>query len=505
MLGFVPIFLLLGAAIAVAILQFVPRGAGIAWIVAVLVSIVAWVMVIVMRSRLPFSFAGQFWINLGFKDLLPAFQIDIINWPFVLSICGIVAGALITSSFRIGLDSSNAEWAAVLAFGALAIFGCIASNILTILFILGFVDLLELALIFFSKYEEDSVSSNLKFMIWHIASLIIFVAAYGWQMSLTGTADDWNSIQLGPGFLIFAGCIIRLGLIPFFNLIGNPKKTPDGLYVTRNLTGFLIVISLILQLPFHPIESQWKPIILVLLLITAIAASYRIARNEKRLNQIVMWQVLIGSLISSEYILGYSGGGIFLAITIVSLYLILNLNYPVSAFSKTLGIISLVSLSGLPFTPNSTGFSGFGWIGGFPGFTFLFPIIFIFYSSIRQILEKKNPENPLAERWSSIIAPAGLIIPVITPWVVSLFWQPETHGLQISTPALIVTFAGLGLFLIWQLKLFDFERITKIIGPKYLVLSNKSFSFITDISFSVDELVHTPFNFITNLFEGDGG
>ncbi len=90
----------------------------------------------------------------------------------------------------------------------------------------------------------------------------------------------------------------------------------------------------------------------------------------------------------------------------------------------------LLGLSGLPFTPNDNGLAGFGMVGSFPGFLFLFPLIFLFYSLVRAILEKEDLDNPMREQWAALVSPIGLLFPMVTPWIISLTWLARCNVIQ---------------------------------------------------------------------------
>ncbi len=504
MLGFIPIFILLGAAVAVVILQFVPKGTGIAWLVSIVCSIVAWIFVLFIKSRLPFSFSGQLLLDLGINYAIPSFQIDIITWPFVLSVCAIVIGAIITSSARIGLDANCREWSSILLLGVLGIFGCIASNILTVTVVLGLFDLVDIAIIFITGQSNGAFSENLKHVAWRLISLIIFMTAFAWENSLTGAGDDWKSLLPGPGYLILAGCMLRLAFLPSLKLTGLPRKSANGLFVSRVIIGFLISTAIIIQLPFQQGESLWKNVLLIYLLVVALIGTFWLIRNRER-EQPIAWQLFAGSLVCAEYLYGFSAAGIFFSISIIAIAELFILEYPISLFTKGVGVLAIIGFSGLPFTPNNTGLAGFNWNGQVPGFLFLLPAILVFFSFINNLKRKESMVNPMGERWASFLSPTGLIIPVITPWVISFNWLPNGMGLNISIQAIIMTIAGSALFLATILHLFPSlilpERIMSVVNQsikpvKALLPKNENLP---------EEVIKQPYKFVTELFEGDGG
>jgi hypothetical protein len=430
---------------------------------------------------------------------------DIITWPFVLAICSLVVCVLFVSSARIGLDSTPGEWVGILLVGSLGYLAVTASNILTTMLVLGFLDIVEFAILLFSQTEKNHMDSELRVFIWRISGLTIFLAAFGWQFSLTGLSGDWRVLQTGPVYLMLAACAIRIGLVPTILLRSSPRLSQNGLASISSLVGFLTVFAIIIQLPYHPFISIWKVIILIYLFVTAFSASIKSLRSPNSNDPIIDLQITAGSLIFASYILGFSSAGIALSISFVTLGTILLLEYPISIFSKVLGFLALIGFSGLPFTPNITGFLGFGLSRDFPGVIFIIPVTVFLFSSIRILFRKTTIENPLAERWTGILSPIGLVFPIITSWIVFLNSIPGQSLFQISIPAMLAVFICIALFVNIRFAIFDFyAMINKIFG--FFPVLNPSYTLIiVGIRKTLITSIQVPVNIIRTLFEGDGG
>lgn len=505
--GFIPLFILVGAAIAVIVLQFVPKGTGIAWLVALVSSLAAWIFTLIIKSRLPFSYSNQIFISLGMTGTVPSFQFDIISWPMVMTVFAAINGALIVSSARIGLDSNEREWAGILLLGALGISACLSDNLMTSIIIIGLFDLLDLLIILSHNDDSENSVHILIHSSWRLISIIFLMAAYAWQLSFPGYTDAWKSIQPGPGNLILVVCIIRFTLFPALKITGYPRFSKNGIFVVRIIVGFLIAASILLKMSYHPAESVARNLLLGYLWITALISSVWLLRNSEE-TKAIGWLVFSGSILCAEFVYGFSASGILFSITVVVLIQIVLLVYPVGRYSKIFGILGAAGFSGLPYTPNNTGLTGFSWIGYIPGFIFLFPAILAFWSFFRTLFEKKSVENLLAERWSNFVAPSGLILPVITPWIITFSWLPNPFQFQLSIQALIITFGAIGLNAAEKMKLFTIENF--VMRYKHLINNFRDRVEVYPILFStrqpsIVELLQKPVFFVTDLFEGDGG
>jgi len=505
--GFLPIFILLSAAIAVIILSFVPRGIGIAWFLAAMASIGAWIAALLGKAHLPYTFFLRPLLNLGIQSPLPSLSFDLITWPVIVTICGLTIGVLVVSSARIGLDANCREWAGILGLGVLGLLGGLSANILTSIIVLSLYDLTGIFTAFYLAEPEHKVIEHLKRSIWNLFSLILFIVAFGWQLSSTGAVDDWKAIQPGPGNVILVACMMRMVLIPFKKWIGTPAVSTNGIFIMRYIINLLISAAIVLQLPFNPEWSSIRIAEILFLLLVVTIGSIRLfhANNESRP---ALWRVFIGSLICAEYLYGYSAGAICFTITAIVLPQILFLDYPVSRFTITLGVVALAGFSGFPFTPDNTGLSGFIWAGKVPGLLFLLPALLAFYAYLRNLFEKKGLENPAGENWTKYLSQGGLLFPLVTPWIIILLWQPDMYRFAISIPAMIMSLGGTALFVAERAKIFNFQHF---VNRTSLFITNTFRSRIkSDIlqpggKYLLQDLIQQPFDFISGLFEGDGG
>ncbi len=492
---------------AVVVLNYVPKGTGIAWLVAILSSMAAWVFTLIIRSQLPFSFSDQLLLSLGLTGALPSFHFDIIAWPMIMTACAAVNGVLIVSSARIGLDSNEWEWAGILLLGVLGICACLSDNILTSIVLVGLFDLIDLLIVLTQNEDTENSDNSLVHSTWRLISIILLITAFAWQLSFSGFSDAWKSIQPGPGNLILAACILRLTLFPFLKITGYPRSSKNGILVIRFVIGFLITASMLLKMSYQLLESTGINLLLVYLWITALISSVWLLRDSDE-HRAIGWQVFAGSMLCAEFMYGFSASGIVFSFTIVALIQVLLLVYPVGRYSKTLGILGAAGFTGLPFTPNNTGIDGFSWNGTIPGFIFLLPAILAFWSFFRALFLKTSVENLLAERWSNFISPSGLIITVLTPWILAFLWLPNPFIFHLSIQGLIITFGAVGLFIAEKLNLFNLDILIKRVSH----LSNRLGDRIgvTPNNFpgwevTILNILQKPILFIANLFEGDGG
>ncbi|HEX7557319.1 MAG TPA: hypothetical protein VF338_11890, partial [Leptolinea sp.] len=385
MLGFLPIFILIGAAIAVAVLNFVPRGIGIAWFVSIIASLAAWVVLLVSKNQLPNTYSNTMLMNLGINYIIPLFQIDMIIWPILLTILAVVNSALITSSARIGLNASCWEWSGLLMLGALGYLACISSNVLTGILALGLFDLVDIVILLFTGNTKSDIRQNTLHIFWRFTSLFLLLTSFAWNSSFPGATGEWETLKAGPALLVFAACFLRMTVWPSIKIGGLPRNSLNGLFFTRLFLGLLVACSIVIQLPSFTASVTMRYLLLSYLILVILVGVFWLTQNRDEIRP-VAWQVIMACILSAEYIYGFSASAIIFVTCIIPVLLILFLDYPINRFSKVIGFLTILAFSGIPFTPNNSGLAGLGLVGQIPGILFIPGAIAAFFFMIKGVI-----------------------------------------------------------------------------------------------------------------------
>jgi hypothetical protein len=500
-LGLIPILILIGGAVGVTVLHFVPRGTGFAWLLSVITSLAAWIVFLVSKNYLPLMYSTEILSDIAINLKLPAFQIDLIIWPMVLSILAIVNGTLISSASRIGLDANSREWASILLLGVIGIGACVSQNVITALVLIGIFDMADLVITLFSAKHERA---NFTFLFWRLASLILFFAVYSWNGLDSTNTNDWEKLQPIPAQIALIACIIRFGVSPVIGITGLPRRTSSGLETARLIIGFIITSSIIVQLPVFSSSITGKILFLIYLLLSILVSITRLQKGTSD-TEALCWQIIGGALICAEYIYGYSASAImFLSAFIPVMFIILQ-PFKRGRYLITIGIIGILGFSGVPFTPNNSGLSGFGMAGQIPGILFVLLLIPIFYQMIKSVISYTTDTNPNIEQWASGMAPTGALLVIISSWCIFFLWQPNSSTFNLSIQSIIMAVGGIGVFLGEKFHLFDIKPVTLKV-QKFFVSRREKIRLPENLDLSsVVDFVEKPILFITQLFEGDGG
>lgn len=501
MLALIPVFILLGAAVAVTVLQYVPRGTGFAWMVSVAASIAAWIVFIAGKNSLPYMYSTKALSDIAIDIALPAFQIDLIIWPMVVSILAVVCGTIISSATRIGQDADSREWASVLILGVFGIAACISQNVITALMFIGLFDLAEILVHLYSREVEKS---DYRLFFWRLVALILLFITFTWN-GLDGKKQyEWETLQAIPAQIALVACIIRFGISPIIPFPGTLRKRNLGLETAKLLISFIITTSVIVQLPVFAGNLVSKNFLFLYIAISILLSIFNLVKGSVDFFPISC-QIFGGSFIVVEYLNGYSASAIlFLSAFIPAIFLLIQ-SFRKGKFALAIGLVGILGFSGLPFTPNNSGLNGLGTGATFYGVIFVILTIPFFYWMIRTALTVTDVDSPATERWAIALAPIGSVVLIASSWIVFFLWQPNAMVLNISIQAIIMTLGGIGLFAAERLHLFDNQSVKVAINS---TVSNYSKKLHFKKYYSITgwgAIIEKPFLFITRLFEGDGG
>lgn len=505
MIGFLPLAILLGAAVIVVIVQFVPRGIGISWLLSVFLAMTAWLVLMILKPGMPYVFTGMYWLPIGINTLMPDLEINSITWQFAFFIVSLVIAGLLISSSRFGSDSNPTEWIGLLLIGAVGYVGVGSSNILTASLVFGFFSLLEVFVIFTSFNSKEINKSLLLNIGWKNSSTFLLLAAYGWQLSLNLTTDEWKFLQPIPVYLMIGAFLLRLGIFPFQTNRQQILDKKNGFQVVRNIIEFLMIVSICGQLPFYPLPPSIKIFFLGYLLVIGTISSTRIWRNreESQTGNFSMWLPFAGSMVIASTILGFGYAAISLGLTIAALGSIIFFIIQTNSLSKTAGIISLLGFSGIPMFPNAIGFSGFGLSQDFPGILFLISIVIFCVRAYFFIINRRIAEDVEQEQWTRLFSPLGLIFPVISTWVIFLPGFLSGSTPSYSLIGLLTFILILAFILVRRFRFFENSRFVTLIDEFFTKF--KKYCTVLPGKRIISSLAHSPIYLILNLFEGEGG
>jgi len=457
MILLIPTGLILAAALAIIIQnRFFPKF-GTSWIIASASSIIAWVMIFILRLRLPSSLELLSWRQtevplLGHFSLL----LDYNSWPYVLALITVTLAVILTDAARTRYDSTPASWSASLFITALGLLALQSGTSLTLMVAWVVVDLYEL---FYLLRLKDSSRFLLRIIISYgvrTASILVLILAttQAWQIDQN---FDLTQIPQRAGFLFLLAAGLRLGVFPLnLPFLQEPNLRRGAGNIIR-LAPAASSLSLLARLPGNLVPANlggWMPLFQAMLSLAALYAAVRWLSAGDEIEGRPFWIIAWAAFATASVLNGTPGASLAWGIALILPGSLLFLYFPRIQRMNFLLLFGLVGLVGLPYTPLASGWAGL-MADGVTLWTFLFVLAhaLIILGYLDRALQPGGEVGTL-ESWARLVYPLGLILIIqamialgLIGWPGSLTpgigWLPLVSNLLVITAVILIRRYGI--------------------------------------------------------------
>jgi len=512
MLVLLPIFILLISALAILVLQWIRPAFGFSWMIAALSSIAAWGILLAFHWHPPAPFIVQNWIPLHgiLSDL--SFAIDNNSWPYGISLVSLVTGTVLTAGARLQQRSTPIVWAGCLAITSMGLLGTFATSPLALLLAWSSIDLFELAIMLGSiQVNRLSQQAVIAFSARVAGSFLVILAmAVSYSQKITLTLD---TVLSGAGIFLLVAAGLRLGVLPLH--LPYPQEVP----MRRGLGNMLRMVTpasslvILARLPGSAVPAEWAPYLLAFTGLSVVYGGVMWLTAEDEVKGRPYWIIALAGMAISCVIQGKPAASLaWGAVLLLSggvLFLFSARRIRI-LFIPALGVLGL---TGLPFTPAASGWTGlltppFGFLDGI--FILAVPLLVLGY--VRHALRPGDALEAL-ERWIQVAYPLGLVLVVVTLWLIGVFGWPGSLTIGVWWGSLASAVLAIGGWL-WM-NLPSRFRIAQARPPGWVVLlirqsGNRLAAFfrlewVYQLSGLIFQLFQRIVQMITTILEGDGG
>ena len=457
MILLLPIGLLLVASLVITILDRVRPRFGTSWLIATGACIVSWLIVFILRLRLPTSLALFSWKGSDL-NLLGNFSLllDYDSWPYVLALITITLAVVLTGAARTRYDSTPRSWAASMTITAMGLLALQSGTSLTLMIAWVLADLMEL---FYLLRLDDAPQFNLRIIVSYgvrMASIaVLFLATMvGWRANGN---FDLSQIPQNAGLLFMLAAGFRLGVFPLnLPFLQEPGLRRGGGNIIR-LAPVASSLVLLARLPedlIPPVLSSWTWLFFALLAIAALYAAFRWLSAADEIEGRPFWIVAWAALATASVLNGQPRASMAWGLALLLPGSLLFLYYPRVQRMNFLLYFGLIGLIGLPYTPLASGWLGLTG-GGLSIWTFLFLIAHtvMVFGYINRILQPGGEAGAL-ESWARIVYPLGMIVIIqgiltlgLIGWpgslTVGLWWMPTVSTLLVFGALILIRRLGI--------------------------------------------------------------
>jgi hypothetical protein len=384
----------------------------------------------------------------------------------------------------------------------------LTSSIISLLLVWALVDVIEFMVLIPTaisnqKVNEIVVSVAVKTLgLFFLFLALLIRYEQGMPLSI---GQEVNSV----GFIVLIAVGLRLGVIPFNMPFVSGSPIRRGLGNSIRMVSVSASIVILLRLPMGNFEPNIQSLLLTLTAIGTFFGAIMWYGSSSELDGRPYWIVTIAGLAIYSSI---NGNQIATLVWALALILSGSVLFLYSARGRRLTIIpllGLIGITGLPLTPSAIGWEGILITGGF--FRNIVMILAVTFIVLGYLRHATDSDSLLVqkEKWIWITYPLGLMILIISQWLIYLVGDQKWNPSGIIFESIIAFLLPIFVFFLIRKYLHQSEYsefLKKILTPiGNFIIRFLSFRWIYQLLWSILGVVQRIVNVFTNILEGQGG
>jgi len=480
----------------------VRRNLTLAWLVATLGGLIAWVLTLLTGLGLPMHISLMRWSPVGLFPDSPGWMVDQVSWPFALALSTLALAVILTDVAR-EFEAESSSWAASLGLVALAITSIYSSNLVT--FIMGWAALDFAELVFLLQHLREDIERRQAVAVFSARIGGIFLILYG-QITAgsQGLHVEFESIPQVSILYLLLAVSLRLGIFPLHVPFWKEPSFRRGIGSVTRLLSPAASLVFLARIAAGGAPSTQSNLLFLFAGLAALYAGFAWYNAPDELTGRPFFILGMAALAFGSAIQGHPAGSLAWGVALVFAggYLFLY-----SSRSRVLWILAMVvvaSIAALPFTPSWHGGELYGAPFNFWQVLYLFAHVQILAGFIRHS-RQADDDLSNADRWVRVFYPAGLLFLVISSFVAG--WS---GGGLVPSPSwgisLLSLLSGIVVLGLAVARVYWDPRIPRLPGKLRLNLRNV-FSlgwFYTFLGWCY-RLIGSAVSFVTLILEGEGG
>lgn len=512
MLVLLPVALLIIGAMLIVVLQRTRPNFGLAWLVALAISMVVWLLILAFYWMNPGVLIVPVWSSLLYPSADLAFDMPGGSWMYALSLVSLLLAVNVTVPVR--MKQNVSPWLLIgnIVITSIGLLAILASNPVTLILAWTCVDLVELIMII----GVGGVGGVSLRAIATFAARVTGTFVIVWAMMVSrsmGTALTLGEMTPQMGLYLLLAVSLRLGIVPLQIQYSRMLPTRRGQSTLLRLVVPASSLVVLGRLPNLVMPMQWA---LFLSGFTALAALFGggmwlTAKDEIKGRP--FWILALAGMAVACVVRGQTAASLAWGI---ALLLSGGLLFLFTARDKRvifLPLLGFLGLTGLPYSPAASGWRG---LVVFP--INILDIIFLlahFMLLLGYLKHSLVAGDPIADKeaWIQVIYPVGLMILIITQWIIGLSSIDLALHMGVWWSS-IITFilSVIGLLFFFQIRRMQIGQPFK--QNWLIVLAKKattplatffSLEWVYQIVWVVYRILSRLVNSVTSILEGDGG
>jgi hypothetical protein len=444
MLIVIPVVLLFGTALSLALLRVLRPQFRLGWLMAVTTTSLAWLSVVLWQPRLPLATRLPMWGPTRSISTSVSFSITSATWPYALGLVTLVVAVVLTATARAGFPSPI-RWAVEVSIAGLGLLAVAAGDPLTLALVWAALDLTELGLML--RWSDGRAPIERALIAFSVRLGGISLLLLAGVLAAGGTSvPDFSSTQ--PfGLFLLAAAALRLGVLPVPLPYSSAPRLSGGVGTTLQLTSAAASLVVFSRVAPQTVNSPLAPILVLICATTALYAGFMWIRAPDEFSGRPFWMMGLAGLALASSLRGNPTAATAWGASLVLAGGALFLSSLQDVRLNRALLIGAWSISALPFS-----FTAAAWTGNSTKFGWALPAFLLAQASllagfIHHATRPVSRRPPGSEQaWVRGAYPAGLGILLFVP-VLLAFWGWD-GALQIGgwIAGLVTTAIALGLF-----------------------------------------------------------
>ena len=505
MLVFLPVLILLAAAISGIILVLTKRGAGFIWAIGFISAVAIWIFsVVVPVSSYP-SVSVANWLPFSQVFSGFSFKVDLPSITNIFCISAIALSFVITSTVRL----QSADWRRgvilVLLISGLGILSLVSQDPFSLLITWTLLDFCVLGSeIWFAGDNYDKQKAVTSFVIKLMGSFTIMagVVASGGK----GFNFDLTAIPSEVGLIFLLAIILR-----FWGIVHNfPKKTVEYFFSTQVLTKLISLssaITLMSRLPAMNLTSGGSTWILVSVILVGLWSAVRVMLASDLSTAIPFFLSGFGSLQIYCVIENHAGIALLWGCLALIIGSSLGTFLKFRRFHSIVPTLGLLLAVGVPFTLGGIGLTGL--INPYSTFSIfmLIMLLSLLVGIARIVWQMESIQIQVDQPVSIVYLVGSLVLPIS-----ALILGAKVIGEFIPNPNIVISGILLGIGILasgiyYRIRTTFHPRETAIILIRLVRQVQKiaQWNLPTKLLQAIIQLMNLFVKLMSNILEGEGG
>jgi len=503
-----PISLLFLTAAILTGLQILKLKSGSTWLVSAILAFVVWVIVMLMRFRIPETLifgSSKSIITLPFQYIL---LLDKISWPYAWGLSASLLALILVSATQLSSSLSNRPdrwaWPINLVFGGLGLLAVFSGNLYTMILSWAAIDLIWLFLML-SKAHDHQVA----LITFTIRAFGLFLAINASYTRPLGEPIIFPIINAPINTLLFMSALVRILSIGWSRkLIGQSDQNQTN----SPFIDIVVAATALITVTRSATGLDMRLIQTIIVLTGAIGVICGIAwlLLAKERSNSSFWLVGVSTLAAAAAAQGETQASLAWGIVLLLPGSFLLYYLAKFRFFIVLLVTAVIGISTLPFTPAWQGIRLYPLPGEILGHSVGWIVLLITQTMltagfIRSLLQPRESVSG-AERWIWSIYPIGLAILLLTQIMIFIFGLPGLANDLQAFPPLTLAWANLAILILTVSGLWisrtPSERLERIrVRLTTITLYESIFRTMRGVFRFISILVH----FVNHILEGEGG